>query len=221
MKDYAEISSFVWREDEKSSLEENFRNFLSSKSKMSPKSSPNFGNLSVTFSPNFVRNIECSATGGKLVSILPPKDDFRCFFLQQNNKFVKAISYPNNMVPNGVEFKGKPAIKITDVTDDNNNTDDVIILPTVQKNVQTTGTNTVPEKPERNPAPSQARFEKKPQPSRTEVPEKLTHAESKDSLVTQSLLNLTSYDGEEDDQVCGTLSKSHRCSYSNAVVVSH
>jgi hypothetical protein len=38
---------------------------------MSPKSSHDFGGLTVTVSPAFVRNIECSVVGGKLVSIVP------------------------------------------------------------------------------------------------------------------------------------------------------
>jgi hypothetical protein len=197
MKEYAEIDSFVWREEENHSFQDNFGNL---NNKMSPKSNSKFGNLTVTFSPDFVRNIECSANGGKLVSILPPKNDFECYVVRRNDKYVKSISYPRNVAPN---FVKTPIIKVTEITDDNNN-NDVAGQTKIDKNTQTAGNGKVPEKPERNVNPSSSsptRYEKKPQPSRTEVPEKLTHAESKDSLVTQSLLNLTSYDAHHDDQV--------------------
>ena len=61
---------------------------------MSPKSFSEFGNLIVTISPNFVRNIECVTNGGQLVSILPQKqqqqplivDQNECYIVQQVNK---------------------------------------------------------------------------------------------------------------------------------------
>ena len=191
LKDYAEIDSFVWRE------EENFSFHGIRENEMSPKSNANFGNLIVTFSPDFVRNIECSVTGGQLVSILPPKNDFECYFVQQNNKFIKSISYPNNAVPK----RAPPKIVVTENGDKE------------AKKTATLGTNTVPVKPERHSNPSvalQTRYEKKAQPIRSEVPEKLKHAESKDSLVTQSLLNLTSYEAQVDEQVDYTLNDSAR-----------
>ena len=132
---------------------------------MTPKSFSEFGDLVVTISPTFVRNIECMTNNGRLVSILTPKPfeqkdgEFECYIVHQNNKFVKSISYPNNMV-------AKDTVK--------------------------------PKIPENN---SNKKFEKRPQPIKIDHgPEKLKHSESRDSLVTQSLLNLTSYDTQDSQE---------------------
>ena len=140
---------------------------------MTPKSFSEFGDLVVTVSPNFVRNIECMTNTGHLVSILSPKpfeqteSEVECYVVQQNNKFVKSITYPNNMV---VKNSERPK---------------------------------VPEKNSNKVHQSQTKFEKRPQPIKIDQgSDKLKHSESKDSLVTQSLLNLTSYDTQDpQDQV--------------------
>ncbi len=94
-QDYAEIDSFVWKEkkeeDETTSLTEKT-------TKMSPKAFSEFGNLIVTISPNFVRNIECVTNEGQLVSILQQQqqqqqlkplcvDQNECYIVQQVIKY--------------------------------------------------------------------------------------------------------------------------------------
>ena len=157
-QDYAEIDSFVWKEE----VEQTTQLI----DKMTPKSFSEFGNLIVTISPNFVRNIECCTHDGRIVSIVPEKaeqekeKEVQCYVVEQNKKYIQSISYPSKLIK------------------------------TAPKNVQ--------PKIENSSKNASSRFEKKPHPVKVEPPseKKLKHSESRDSLVTQSLLNLTSYDNQ-------------------------
>ena len=139
---------------------------------MTPKSFTDFGNLIVTVSPNFVRNIECCTNDGRIVSIIPEKaeqekeTEVQCFVVEQNNKYVQSISYPNKLI----NMRRAP------------------------KNVKPNSSKIVEN--------VSSRFEKKPHPVKMDYPgdKKLKHSESRDSLVTQSLLNLTSYDNQEGNE---------------------
>jgi hypothetical protein len=83
-QDYAEIDSFVWKERKEGDAE---TTSLTVTPKMSPKASfSEFGNLIVTISPNFVRNIECVTNCGQLVSILQPKQQEHHHHQQQQQK---------------------------------------------------------------------------------------------------------------------------------------
>lgn len=164
-QDYAEIDSFVWKNTPEVSLH----------SAMSPKCVSEFGNLRVSVSPAYVRNIQCMTNEGKLLSILSEvqKTEHPCKFVQRNDKYVKTISYPVN-----------PRLKLSF----ENPSRRLSTIPQTNKYA--------PRKDLGKNDYNNNNFTRgKVQVTKSD-PEfgKLKHSTSKDSLVTQSLLNLTSYE---------------------------
>jgi hypothetical protein len=167
-QNYAEIDSFVWKNSPEIS-------FLSA---MAPKSISGFGNLTVMVSPTHVRNIQCMTNEGKLLSILSEDSEVKlieypCNLVQRNDKYVKSVSYPTK--PQLKPYKENPTRKVSTIPQTN---------------------KYAPRKDLGKNDYNNNNFTRGRVQVTKSDPEfgKLKHSTSKDSLVTQSLLNLTSYD---------------------------
>jgi len=145
---------------------------------MSPKSHLEFGDLTVSVSPLYVRNIECITHQGTLLSILSDetvsnKTEHPCHFIQRNDKFVRSISYPVNPALRLSFEKGSRKVSALPETNKYAPRKDMGKNDFINNNFTRGKIQVAKSDPQLG---------------------KMKHSSSKDSLVTQSLLNLTSYE---------------------------